>query len=132
MAKTILLKRILFWLESSISMLVVLAVVVLLVGLIGASIFTEEVGLSLREIGDVFDYFLKIAIRIVVSEPMITITTVFWICVYIFTMRYFAQTALEKKIYKYLTPLTLVCLPICAMFGFSIAIAGLASQGAGH
>jgi len=113
-------------------MLVVFAVVVLLFGLIGASIFTEEVGLSLREIGDVFDYFLKIAIRIVVSEPMITITTVFWIFVYIFTMRYFAQTALEKKIYKYLTPLTLVCLPIGAMFGFSIAIAGLASQGAGH
>ncbi len=131
MKRTVLLKRVLFWLESSASLAIVLAGIAILLYVVVAGFISGEMATWMREIGAVVAYFYDPLIKIVFTEPLIVLVTLFWVSVYIGTMIYFAQTALEKRIRKYLIPLTLGSLPICAILGFTIAIAGLASQGAG-
>lgn len=128
----ILLKRVIFWLEFSASMVIVLIAGAILTWVVVAGVLSDDVGAWFREIGGISAYFLDPAIKIIFEEPLIVVGTLFWISVYIGTMIYFAQTDNEKIISKYLIPLTLFSLPVCAIAGFAMAIAGLASQGAGH
>jgi len=132
MKKIVLLKRVLFWLESSASMVIVLIAGAILTWVVVAGLLSDDMGAWLREVGGVVGYFIDPAIKIVFTEPLIVGVTLFWISVYIGTTIYFAQTDREKRIGKYLVPLTLFSLPVCAIGGFTMAIAGLASQGAGQ
>jgi len=131
MKRLTLLKRVLFWLESSVSAVVVLSGAAILVWSIVRALLSEDPAASARELVEVAVYFVDPAIRIVSSEPLIVVMTLFWLCGYILTMKFFAQTALEKRLSNYLIPLALASLPICAIAVFVNAIAGLASQGAG-
>jgi hypothetical protein len=129
----VLLKRVLFWLEASISMVIIVVAGAILIWVLVEGLTADNMLARLRDIGGVSAYFVDIAInKIILTEPLIVVGTVFWVGVYIGTSIYFAQTDSEKRIGKYLVPLTLFCLPVCAIAGFSMAIAGLASQGAGH
>jgi len=128
----ILLKRVLFWLESGASMLIVLVAGAILTWVVVAGVLSDDMAGWLREIVEISAYFVDPAIKIVFEEPLIVVSTLFWVSVYIGTTIYFAQTDSEKRISKYLIPLTLISLPVCAIAGFTMAIAGLASQGAGH
>ena len=128
----VLHKRVLFWLESSLSMVIVLAGVAILGWVLVAGLVSGEMGSWMREVGGVVAYFSDPAIKIIFTEPLILLTTLFWISVYVGTMIYFAQTPLEKRISKWVIALTLGSLPVCAILGFSIAIAQLGSQGAGQ
>lgn len=132
MKKMVLLKRILFWLESSASMVIVLVAGAILTWVVVAGVLSDDMGAWLRQIGEVSNYFVDPAIKIIFEEPLIVVVTLFWVSVYIGTTIYFAQTDSEKRISKYLIPLTLFSLPVCAIAGFTMAIAGLASQGAGQ
>lgn len=132
MKKTVLLKRILFWLESSASIVIILLGGAIVLWLSITTLFADDPGALAREIGEIAAYFIKPVIRLVTEEPLLLITTIFWVAVYIATMVYFAQTDGEKKLSKYVIALTLISLPVCAIAGFSTVIAGLASQGAGH
>ena len=133
MKRIVLLKRVLFWLEASASMTIILVAGATLIWVLVAGLISDNMGAWVREIGGVTTYFVDIAIKkIILAEPFIVVGTLFWVGVYIGTTIYFAQTDSEKRIGKYLVPLTLFCLPVCAIAGFSVAIAGLASQGAGH
>ncbi len=132
MKRIVLLKRVLFWLVSSASMVVVLAAGAIMIWVVVVGLLSDNMVAWLREIGGVSAYFVDPAIKIILTETLIVVSTLFWVSVYIGTTIYFAQTDCEKRIGKYLIPLTLFCLPVCAIAGFTVATAGLASQGAGH
>lgn len=132
MRMAVLLKRILFWLESSISFVIVLIGIAILGWVVAAGLIQGDMRGWMQQVGEIAGYYVEPSIRIVTTEPLIALSTTFWVGTYIGTMMYFAQTEREKRIGKYLIPLTLVSLPICAILGFTMAIAGLASQGAGH
>lgn len=132
MKTIVLLKRVLFWLESSVSLLIVLVGAAILLYVVVAGLVLGEMGTWLREVGELAAYFATTAIRIAFENPLVLLGTVFWVGVYIGTMIYFAQTELEKRILKYLIPLTLACLPIGAFAGFTMVLGALASQGAGQ
>lgn len=53
------------------------------------------------EASSVFAYFVNVAFTIILTEPRITMTTLFWVSVYVGTTIYFAQTDREKTICKY-------------------------------
>jgi len=132
MKHMILLKRVLFWLESSVSIIIVLTATAILIWVMAAGMLSDDMCAWMREIGELAAYFVDPVIKIILTEPLIVLVTLFWVSVYIGSTIYFAQTELEKKIGKYLIPMTLLSLPICAITGFVMAIAGLASQGAGQ
>lgn len=113
-------------------MVIVLVAGAILTWVVVAGVLSDDMGAWLRQIGEVSNYFVDPAIKIIFEEPLIVVVTLFWVSVYIGTTIYFAQTDSEKRISKYLIPLTLFSLPVCAIAGFTMAIAGLASQGAGQ
>ncbi len=106
-------------------MVIVLAGVVILGWVVIAGLVSGEMGSWVREVGGVVAYFSDPVTKIIFTEPLILFVTLFWISVYVGTMIYFAQTPLEKRIRNWVIPLTLGSLPVCAILGFSMAIAQL-------
>lgn len=78
-------------------MVIVLIGVAILVFVIVAGLLSDDMGAWMREVGGVAGYLVEPAIRIILSEPLIALVTLFWGSVYIGTMIYFAQTGREKN-----------------------------------
>lgn len=132
MKKTVLLKRILFWLETGASALVVIAAAFIIGWVLVKGLRSEDMAAWMSEVYAIAAYFLGVAWKIMTTEALIVAATLFWVVVYVSTTLHFAQTQKEKKLAKSLVPLTLICLPVCVIAGFTMAVAGLASQGAGQ
>jgi len=132
MEKIAFLKRVLFWVESGISIIIVLLGVAIVVVLAAIAVVSEEPTTMAQDIAGIAAYFIRKIPRLVSSEPLLVPVTLFWVCIYIVTMKYFAQTALEGKVGNYLIPATLICLSVNVITGFTFALGGLASQGAGQ
>ncbi len=79
----VLYKRVLFWLESSLLMVIVLAGVAILGWVLVAGLVSGEMGSWMREVGGVVAYFSDPVIKIIFTEPLILLTTLFWISVYV-------------------------------------------------
>ena len=113
-------------------MIIVLIGSAILLAIFGAAFVSKEGRTVLTDAAEIAVYFVQLAIRLIGSEPLFIANTLLSIAAYIFTMKYFAQTAAEKKIGNYLIPATAISLPICLMLGAAMVMGQLASQGAGQ
>lgn len=127
------LKHVVFWAGACASSVVSAFGAVILLWVVTTIVFAgSDRGAWIAELWGIASYIGSAGLKGVKSSPSIVVLTVFWIGVYVAAMVYFAQTRLEKRICKWLVPSTLLALPLCAIYGATLALAGLASQGAGH
>lgn len=123
MHKASKLKRTLFWIEAAVSLISIGIVIGTLAIMFTNSVFSGGLGYFLEQVLKTLEYFSRpLQEMISVRSPFILVLVAL-IAAYIFTMMYFAQTVVEKKICRYVIPTTIVCFPLC-VFGGMVVLLG--------
>jgi uncharacterized membrane protein len=77
-------------------------------------------------------YLISKAIESIFTVPDVALLSVFWVTIYVGSLFYFSQTDKEKKLIKYIIPLSFFGVLLCAVGIFASAFSALANQGSGH
>jgi len=125
-----LTRRIVFWIAAAATG------VLLLIGVTGMGylLLSDSKGFSdnLGSLADLANYAFLFAVEFVTKTPDVAFLGTFWFLLYAFIIFYCAQTQTEKKLVFILIPAALVAVWFSLASAYSVLLAGLAGQGAGH
>lgn len=129
MNKLVLVKRTVFWVE------VVLTIAVLCLGvfLILRLFFSSN---NLHETTVVLIHFIGYLVFEMIKKIKDIIGAVlfslFWFSLYVASLFYFAQTETEKKVFKYIAPVSVIAILTTSIGVVGSVMVGLSNPGAGH
>jgi uncharacterized membrane protein len=106
-------KRIVFWLEVALTILLFCLGLFLVMKMLlsSSSNLLESITKIIKFTGEL----QSSAIEAIVGFPSFTLLLVFRFIIYVGSLFYFSQTVKEKKIIKYIIPLSLVAILLCAV-----------------
>ncbi|MBC8211223.1 MAG: hypothetical protein H8E21_09140 [Gammaproteobacteria bacterium] len=129
MSKLILFKRVIFWLEVAVTLLLLCVGVVLTVSLLSGapSILDALTGLA-----SFAWYLFKIAIKSISNFEFESVILLVGCAIFSGSLLYFSQTERERKIVRYIIPAFVLAIIFFAIGAVGHVMAGLGGQGAGR